>query len=113
MTQPVATVDTITLPTWTDPTSVAAYLTTIVTAVVGVLVYFHPGWTPPPGAIDAGIAVAALVVSAGAQIVNIWRHGAATKAAIAAGATLAVPASKAPMVMPRAVPTTAPGTPAG
>ena len=113
MTQPVATVDTITLPTWTDPTSVAAYLTTLVSGVLGVLVYLHPGWAPPSGAVEAGVAVAALLIAGGAQIVNIWRHGTTTKAAIAAGATLAVPASKAPMVMPRAVPSAAVGTPAG
>ena len=111
MTQPVATVDTITLPTWTDPTSIAAYLTTLVSGILGVLIYVHPGWAPPAGAVEAAIGAAALLISGGAQIVNIWRHSSTTKAAITAGATLALPASKVAMVMPRSVPSATPPTP--
>ena len=105
MTQPVQVVNAVTLPTWTDPTSVAMYLTTSVSAAIGIIAIFHPGFNPPATDVQAVIGGVAILVAAGAQVYNAIRHTTATSAAIANGAALAVPASKAkPVVVPQPQP---------
>ena len=101
MSQPVTPVNAIVLPSWSDPTSIAAFVTTIATAVLALLTMFHPGFNPQPAAVTAVVAAMSVLIAGGAQIANVIRHSSATKAAIAVGTPLAVAANKVrPIVSP-------------
>ncbi len=70
----------IPLPTWTDATSVAAWVTAILGAVNTVLVLTHTGYALPPE-VTASVAPVSILIAAGAMLLNLWRH---TKVTIAA-----------------------------
>lgn len=63
----------IPLPTWSDPASVASYLTTILSAVFAAVAVFHPGFAEP-AIVQALLPIVGMLVSAGAQIVNLVTH---------------------------------------
>ena len=59
----------VVLPTWSDPSSVLTFLTTILGAVFGVLTVLHPGFQEP-AVVHALLPSVAILVAVAAQIVN-------------------------------------------
>ena len=109
MSKPVQVVQAVTLPSWTDPTAIATYLSSFAGLVVFVVAIFHPGFNPPPSTVQAVIGGVSLLIAGAAQLANVIRHASATKAAIAAGAALAVSASKVHQVVTPVPPQPVPG----
>ncbi len=81
MTKPATIPEAVTLPTWTDAASVTSYLTSLVTGAVAVLAAVHPGFTEP-AIVAQYVPIVGLVISGGAQLLNVWSHRSAQKAAI-------------------------------
>ena len=105
MSKPVVAVQAITLPSWTDPTSLAMYLTTLASTVIAVVTIVHPGFTVPSTTVEAIVGGVSILVAGAAQIYNAVRHTSATKAAITAGIPAAVNYSKAKTIIaPQPVP---------
>ena len=71
----------IDMPTWTDATSVASYITSVLDAGIAVIGLVHPGFIEP-AAVQACIPAVALLIAGGAQIANLIRHTKATTAAL-------------------------------
>ena len=93
MTRQATEVQAITLPTWSDPTSVTSYALSLAFMVIPFIALVHPGFNPPAADIQAGAAIVGTLVAGGVQLVNYIRHIVVTKAgmvALAAGARLAV-----------------------
>jgi hypothetical protein len=72
---------TVPLPTWTDPTSVAAWITGLLGAVNTILVLTHTGYNLPPD-VTASVAPVSAAVAAFAVLLNLWRHTKVTVAAL-------------------------------
>lgn len=72
---------TITLPTWTDPTSIVVFLTALLATANTVITLVSPGFTYPV-AVTASVAPVSLLIAVGVIIANIVRHSKATVAAI-------------------------------
>ena len=97
MSKPVQVVQAVMLPSWTDPTAIATYLSSFAGLVVFVVAIFHPGFNPPPSTVQAVIGGVSLLIAGAAQLANVIRHASATKAAEAQQAAASVP-SPAPGV---------------
>jgi hypothetical protein len=90
MTRQATTVQAITLPTWSDPISITAYLGSLVVLVLPFITVLHPGFNPPASSVQAALTAVGLVVAGGIQVFNFIRHTVLHKAAIATGLPLAV-----------------------
>lgn len=75
----------IPLPTWTDPTSVATYVTALAGAALTIIAIVKPGWHPNFSVQAASVAIGTLVAGA-AMVINVIRHTVVTKAMIALAA---------------------------
>lgn len=67
------------MPTWTTPSSVTSYVTSIVLTVLGILTQLHitvP--TSVPGSVSTWAGIVGYVVAAAALIVNAVSHRNAT-----------------------------------
>jgi hypothetical protein len=71
----------IPMPTWTDSTSVAAWVTALIATANTVITLVHPGYVEPT-IVVALVAPVSILVAAGAVIANIFRHSKVTAAAI-------------------------------
>lgn len=71
------------IPKITDSASVASYLTSLVSAIIGVIVLIHPGYKEP-AIVQGLIPAVSFVISGGAQVVNIITHRSLQKAALKA-----------------------------
>jgi hypothetical protein len=92
MTDTTVPVDTvpIVLPDWTDPESIATFVISAFTLIAGTLA--ATGVIIPAGlsaSAQGWAAVAGYVIALGVQAWNSWRISRASKAAIAAGFTVA------------------------
>lgn len=77
----------IPLPTWTDATSVAAYVTALAGAALTIVAIVKPGWHPSFNVQAVAVAVGA-IVSAAAMLVNVIRHIIVTKALVASASVI-------------------------
>jgi hypothetical protein len=71
----------VTLPTWTDSTSIAAFVTSLLTGVNAIITLVQPGFHYPV-AVTASVAPVSLLIAAAVVLANIFRHSKATVAAI-------------------------------
>jgi hypothetical protein len=86
------TLDPPSLPTWTDATSVATYITALVSIACGGVALFHPGFTEPT-LVQALVTPVGVLVSGLAMVANVVRH---TKVHVAAFASHAANSYAAP-----------------
>ena len=82
---PTPTLPVVPLPTWTDPASIASYITTIIGVVVAIVALVHPGFKESSQVQSLVPTVASLIAGA-AQIVNVITHRSVQKAALVAQA---------------------------
>jgi hypothetical protein len=85
----------IVLPTWTDPESIATFLLSAATLVLGTLA--ATGVIIPAGvsaSVQGWAAVAGYVIALGVQAWNSWRVAHTTRIAIASGARIVVMPSR-------------------
>jgi hypothetical protein len=71
----------IKLPTWTDATSIAVFITSLLAIANTVLTLVQPGFTYPP-LVTALVAPVSILIAGGVVIANVIRHSKATVAAI-------------------------------
>ncbi len=71
----------IPLPTWTDATSIAVWLTALAGAANTLITLWQPGFHYAPE-ITASVAPISILVAAGAVIANVIRHMKVTVAGI-------------------------------
>ncbi len=79
------TLPVVPLPNWTDPASIASYVTTIIGVIVAVLALVHPGFKES-AQVQALVPTVASVIAGVAQIVNVITHRSVQKAALVAQA---------------------------
>jgi hypothetical protein len=84
MTTTPKTINGIPLPSWGDAASVTSYITSLVAVAVTIVTAVHPGFTEPV-VVQSVLPAVGFVVAGVAQLVNIWTHRGAQKAAITAG----------------------------
>lgn len=72
----------IPVPTWTDPTSIAATLTAVISTINAVLILTHTGYSLPPLA-TALVPAISFLVAGGVMAVNVIRHYKVTVALVA------------------------------
>lgn len=69
------------MPTWTDPSSIAAWLTALIGTAVTIITIVQPGFTLP-AVVTASVAPVSMLVAGAAVVINLIRHTKATVAAI-------------------------------